>query len=120
MVYIDGENDDPIEFTARIVHTMNEIDGCVEIMYVQFSAALARSVNPRPPRVEICPVCHQLPDEHTEADLTSCMAKWRKQERGGTLEIHAEFIQAQFKNEEPDPVKRAQFLAQFRQRLCSW
>jgi hypothetical protein len=107
-------------------HTLNEVDGCMAIMHLQFSYAIARSgtqkdkafLERRP--VEPCPVCNRLPAEHTEADLTSCMAKWRKREQGATgLKLQGEFLTALPGKEEPDPVKRAQSRIPVRQMLCS-
>jgi hypothetical protein len=107
-------------------HTLNEVDGCMAIMQLQFSAAVARSgteqnkasLRRRP--VEPCPVCNKLPAEHTEADLTSCVAKWRKRDRGSTgLEIQSSFEFAVPPKQEPDPLKREQSRTRFRQMICS-
>jgi hypothetical protein len=107
-------------------HTLNEIRGCMAMMQMQFSAAIARSgteqnktyLERRP--VEPCPVCNKLPAEHTEDDLTSCVAKWRKRERGSTgLELQSSFEIAGPPRAEPDPVKREQSRTRFRQMLCS-
>lgn len=107
-------------------HTLNEVDGCMAITHLQFSVAVARSgteqnkAKLRRWAVEPCPVCNKFPAEHTEADLMSRLSKWRAREQGTTgLELQREFGQGRGKNEEPDPVKRAQFRAPVRQRLCS-
>jgi hypothetical protein len=71
-------------------------------------------------KVNICPVCSKPYGEHTEADLRSCVGPWPKRERGGSgLELQCEFFEAHFKNEEPDPIKRAKLQAQTLQVLCS-
>jgi hypothetical protein len=105
-------------------HTLNETDGCMAMMHLQFSAAIARDASPKGEnfllrwQFESCPVCNKLPDEHTEGDLRSCVHKWRKRERGATgLEVQGEFDDAQ--NEEPGQAKRAQLKTWLRQGLCS-
>jgi hypothetical protein len=103
-------------------HTLNEIDGCMAIMHVEVSAALAKlkgKPSPSPTEVEICPVCNKLTSEHSDDDQRSCVAKWRKHPRGATgLELQRRFLEGHFENEEPDPVKRAQLRAQWSQSLC--
>ena len=107
-------------------HTLSELNGCEAIMKLQFHQALARR-DTLQKQAEIfaqtnicCPVCSKRPGEHTEADLRSCVGKWRKRERGATgLELQGDFPEAHFKNEEPDPAKRAKLHAQMLQRLCS-
>ena len=102
-------------------HTINEVGGCMAIMDMDSSVALARSgkPSPNPSTVEICPVCNELPAEHTEDELRSCVAKWRKHEKGATgLKLQGRFITAVSKNQEPDPVKLAQLRAQWGQALC--
>lgn len=108
-------------------HTLKQIDACTAMMNLHISAALARDATLQgkagvTPAVEICPVCSKTSLEHTEAQLRSCAAKWRKHDRGATgLEIQCDFAEADFKNHEPDPdpVKRAQLRARMLQLLCS-
>lgn len=92
------------------------------IMHMESSAALARrgKPSPDPSTVENCPVCNKLPAEHTDADLRTCVAKWRKHVKGATgLTRQGRFITAVAKNQQPDPVKRAQLGAQALELLCS-
>jgi hypothetical protein len=105
-------------------HTLNEVDGCMALLHVQFSAALARDAklkgkpNPKP-TAEVCPVCSKTSEEHTEADLESCRDKWRKREQGSTgLELQHLFTTAHFEGQEVDPLKRAQLQARVMQALC--
>lgn len=107
-------------------HTLSELNGCKAILHLQVAAALAREARLKgnasvtPPRVEICPVCNKLPDEHAEVDLRSCVGKWRKSEQGSTgLELQDDFLGAQFENEELDPVKRAKLRAKTLQTPCA-
>jgi hypothetical protein len=102
-------------------HTLNEIDGCMAILHLEFSVALARSGKrgATSPTVEPCPVCNKLPAEHAETDLTSCMTKWRKRPKGATgLQLQHSFLEGHFEYEEPDPVKRAQMNARMLQSRC--
>ena len=100
-------------------HTINEVDGCMALMKLIFQAH-ASSANLQGEALEICPVCKRLPGEHTDADLISCVGKWRKREQGATgLELQHRFLELQSDNEEPDPVKRAQSRARALQLLCS-
>jgi hypothetical protein len=92
----------------------------------QFSEALARRDTLQseaavgPSKVNICPVCSKPYGEHSEADLGSCAGKWPKRERGASgLELQREFVEVHFKDEEPDPIKRAKFQAQTLQVLCA-
>lgn len=108
-------------------HTLNQINGCTAMMNLHIFAALARDATLQgragvTPIVEICPVCSKTSMEHPEADLRSCATKWRKRDRGATgLEIHCDFADTDFKNQEPDPgpMKRAQVRTRMLQLLCS-
>jgi hypothetical protein len=107
-------------------HTWTEIGGCMVILELEFSAALAHDAklkgkpSPSPPRVEVCPVCNKLTAEHTDDDQRSCVSKWRKRERGATgLPLQHSFSKVSYEKEEPDPVKRAQLQARAMQALCS-
>jgi hypothetical protein len=107
-------------------HTINEVGGCMAIMHIEFSVAVARDakLQGKPEsadrEVVLCPVCGETSEEHTENDVSSCLSKWRKREQGATgLKLQGEFFTAHFENEEPDPMKRAQMSARMLQRLCS-
>ena len=106
-------------------HTLRETDGCMAILHMQIFAAKVGDARlkgkpfPNPP-AEVCPVCNKLTSEHSDDDVSSCMAKWRKRERGSTgLELQRSFLEGNFANEEPDPLKRAQLHARIMQRICS-
>jgi hypothetical protein len=106
-------------------HTLNEVDGCMTILHMQHSAARARDakLKGKPvlthPEVALCPVCRKTSAEHTEDDISFCMAKWRKREQGSTgLESQHSFLTAQFEGQEPDPLKRAQLQARMMQAPC--
>src|SRR4029077_3447114 len=87
---------------------------------VKLALALASEDSAYVSKAPPCPVCNKTAGEHTEADYMSCAGKLRKRERRATgLKILGVFREARFKNEEPNPLKRAQLRAQMLQRLCS-
>ena len=99
-------------------HTLNQVDPCMAKLKrdtteaLVLSAASQSEASLSPSKVEICPVCSRPYRAHTEADLSSCVANFPFLERGASgLELQSEFIEAHFKDEEPDPVKRAQLQA---------
>ena len=93
-------------------HTINEHDGCMALMDLGLAVALARDAelqgNAAAPTVVLCPVCSKTSLEYTEAAVRSCANKWRKGDRGSTgLELQHAFLEAQFENEEPDPLRHS-------------
>ena len=79
--------------------------------------ALQSGASVSPSKVE-CPVCSKPYGEHAESDLSACASKLST----GTeeeLEFQGEFVEASFKGEEPDPVKRAELEARTLQMVCS-
>lgn len=109
-------------------HTLNETRGCMAIMHIEYSAAVARDAKlkgkpvPADREVALCPVCGKTSEEHTESDVSYCAAKWRKREEGSTgLELQHSFLTSQTvaRGEDPDPLKRAQLQARMMQMHCS-
>jgi protein-arginine kinase activator protein McsA len=107
-------------------HTITEDYACRALMRLGFAVAQALDATrkgkavPADRQVVLCPVCGKTSEEHTEANLVSCLAKWRKREQGSTgLELQHIFLEAHGDNADPDPVKEAQRRAGMLQRLCS-
>jgi hypothetical protein len=106
-------------------HTLNEVDGCMAIMHIEYSVAVGRDTKlkgkpaPADREVALCPVCRKTSAEHTEDDISFCMAKWRKREQGSTgLESQHSFLTVNFEGEDPDPLKRAQLQVRMMQAPC--
>ena len=107
-------------------HTVNQVDACAAIMKEMYSRAARRDTKNEAsafqfqPGISSCPVCKELFGEHADADLNSCAGKLRKRAfRASGLELQSDFAEADFKNQEPDPAKRATLRAQMLQSLCS-
>ena len=106
-------------------HTLNQVDACMAKLKrdtaeaLSLSAASQSEASLSPTKVEICPVCTRPYQAHTEADLSYCAANFPKLERGASgLELQSIFTEVHFKDEEPDPVKRAKLHSQTLQTLC--
>ena len=109
----------PFCLTVWQEHTLNQRAACMANLNQLFSEAMAASqsgASVSPSKVE-CPVCSKPFGEHAESDLRACASK----RSPGTeeLEFQSEFIDASFKGEEPDPVKRAELEARTLQMVCS-
>jgi hypothetical protein len=107
-------------------HTLSDVDGCMAIMHIQFSVAVERDARQKGKAIlsrwefETCPVCSKTSEGHTENDLASCVAKWRKHELGATgLKLQGEFYFALPAKEESDALKRDKSKTWFRQSVCS-
>jgi hypothetical protein len=101
-------------------HTLNQGAACMAKLKQLRSEALARNdalqsgASVGPSRVE-CPACSKPYAEHAESGLLACASKFSTEES----EFESEFVEASFKVEEPDPVKRAELEARTLQIVCS-